>query len=265
MHKIKEDVDIKQIIKDLQGNFAKDNEAQMKSVQLLKGLATSDEELANKFMQALDKATTEISKEILGEKKEEINQQYQEITIPKDVRIGEHILEAGDRIRIMEPFTLKGFADAIRHGLGDDRETADTIIQMASAWTQNNLKVDFKDVASHVNEQVWKWIEPLVGDLFLKEVEKYLDRKFDNNPNIIHEKSTTAVKSKFEYELKNLFKKHGLKVQWTPEGFEIILPSEDWYWHDFSASGGLEEFNELIAKFNFDYDIVDGVIVIFVY
>lgn len=63
----KEAVDIKKVIKDLQGNFAGSNEDQMKSVQLLKGLATSDDPLSNKFMKALDKETTRISKEILKE------------------------------------------------------------------------------------------------------------------------------------------------------------------------------------------------------
>lgn len=61
--------DVKKIVKDMQGNFGGSNEEQMKSVQLLKGLATSDDKLANEFMKALDKATTEISKKLL--KKEE--------------------------------------------------------------------------------------------------------------------------------------------------------------------------------------------------
>jgi len=37
----------------------------MKGVQLLKGLALSNEDLANEFMKKLDTATTEISKELL--------------------------------------------------------------------------------------------------------------------------------------------------------------------------------------------------------
>lgn len=61
--------DISKIIKDLQGNFSGSNEDQMKGVQLLKGLATSDEPLSNEFMKKLDTATTQISKEVL--KKEE--------------------------------------------------------------------------------------------------------------------------------------------------------------------------------------------------
>ena len=63
--------DVKQIIKDLQGNFSGSNDEQMKAVQLLKGLATSDEDISNEFMKKLDQATTKISKEVLGEGKKE--------------------------------------------------------------------------------------------------------------------------------------------------------------------------------------------------
>jgi len=66
--RIKEESDkevVKQIIKNLGDSFSKDNESQMKGVQLLKGLALSDEDLANEFMKKLDTATTEISKELL--------------------------------------------------------------------------------------------------------------------------------------------------------------------------------------------------------
>jgi hypothetical protein len=65
------EADVSKIIKDLSGNFAGSNEDQMKSVQLLKGLATSDDPLANKFMQALDKATTKISNDLSRDKKKE--------------------------------------------------------------------------------------------------------------------------------------------------------------------------------------------------
>ena len=39
------------------------NEEQMKAVQLLKGIALSDEEVSNKFMKALDKFTSSLNKE----------------------------------------------------------------------------------------------------------------------------------------------------------------------------------------------------------
>jgi len=39
------------------------NEEQMKAVQLLKGIALSDEEVANKFMKALDKFTSGLNAE----------------------------------------------------------------------------------------------------------------------------------------------------------------------------------------------------------
>ncbi len=62
-------VDVKKIIKDLgDTNWSTDNEAQMKAVQLLKGLALSDDPLSNEFMKKVDQATTKIAKEVLGEK-----------------------------------------------------------------------------------------------------------------------------------------------------------------------------------------------------
>lgn len=63
--RIKE-ADISAIIKSMQDNFGGDNETQMKGLQLLKGLATSDDPKANEFMKKLDTATTKISKEILA-------------------------------------------------------------------------------------------------------------------------------------------------------------------------------------------------------
>jgi len=60
----KEDPKVGKIIKDLGGDFGGDNEDQMRGVQLLKGLATSDDPKANEFMKKLNKATTDISKEM---------------------------------------------------------------------------------------------------------------------------------------------------------------------------------------------------------
>jgi len=56
--------DINKVIKDLGGNFAGSNEDQMKAVQLLKGLALSDDPKANEFMEKLDAATTQISNDL---------------------------------------------------------------------------------------------------------------------------------------------------------------------------------------------------------
>jgi len=60
-------VDVNSVIKGLQGNFSKDNSAQMKAVELLKGLALSDDPKSNEFMKKLDKATTAISKEMIDD------------------------------------------------------------------------------------------------------------------------------------------------------------------------------------------------------
>lgn len=54
------------IIKELgETDWGKDNNAQGKAVQLMKGLAFSDEPLSNEFMQALSKASTSIAKRII--------------------------------------------------------------------------------------------------------------------------------------------------------------------------------------------------------
>ena len=90
--------DVKKIIKDLGGSFGSDNEAQMKGVQLLKGLATSDDPLSNKFMQALDKATTKISKDLTGGKEESVM-----VTLEKDLKVNSNvILEKGDTFEIIK-------------------------------------------------------------------------------------------------------------------------------------------------------------------
>lgn len=57
--KLEEAVDVPKIVKDLiDTSFGGSNEDQMKAVQLLKGLATSDDPVSNKFMKALDKFTS---------------------------------------------------------------------------------------------------------------------------------------------------------------------------------------------------------------
>lgn len=62
---------IDKMIKDLSKDFAGSNEDQLAGVQLLKGLAVSDDPMANKFMIALDKATTKISRDLMRGKNEE--------------------------------------------------------------------------------------------------------------------------------------------------------------------------------------------------
>ena len=59
--------DIKKLIGDLgKTNWGSDNDAQMKAVQLLKGLALSDDPKSNEFMKALSDASTGIAKKVLG-------------------------------------------------------------------------------------------------------------------------------------------------------------------------------------------------------
>lgn len=60
----KEEVDVKKIIDTLiDTNWSGSNEEQLRAVQLLKGLSTSKEDLSNKFMRALDKATSSMKKD----------------------------------------------------------------------------------------------------------------------------------------------------------------------------------------------------------
>lgn len=61
---IEEAVDVKAVIKEvIDTNWSGSNEEQLKAVQLLKGLATSEDPLSNKFMKALDKATSSMKVE----------------------------------------------------------------------------------------------------------------------------------------------------------------------------------------------------------
>lgn len=67
MLKLNEGTDVKTIIKALMDtDFKGENKEQMKGLQLLKGLATSDDELSNKFMAQLSDAYTKIGKSVLG-------------------------------------------------------------------------------------------------------------------------------------------------------------------------------------------------------
>jgi len=94
-------VDVTKIIKDLKQNFGGSNEDQMKAVQLLKGLATSDDPKANEFMKAVDKAITKVSTDMFNESVIEITK---EITLPgTDI-----ILEKGDKIQIIDEDYSKG-------------------------------------------------------------------------------------------------------------------------------------------------------------
>ena len=60
-----EEVSVSKVIKDLgDTDWGEDNESQMKAVQLLKGLAVSDDPMANKFMKAISDASTDIVKKM---------------------------------------------------------------------------------------------------------------------------------------------------------------------------------------------------------
>lgn len=64
---IEEGVDTKAVIKSLSDtDFKGDNKEQMKGVQLLKGLAASDDPLATKFMDKLSDAFTSVANSVSG-------------------------------------------------------------------------------------------------------------------------------------------------------------------------------------------------------
>lgn len=65
-----EKVNVDSIIKELESGFGETPESKTKVLQLFKGLIFSDEEKAKKYMKALDKATTQISKDMTEKKKE---------------------------------------------------------------------------------------------------------------------------------------------------------------------------------------------------
>lgn len=92
--------DVNKIIKDLAGDFSGSNEEQMKGIQLLKGLATSDDPKANRFMKAVDKATTKISREMGEIKKEE---SVQETFVESTKKAKEYFLKESKQI---DPFVL---------------------------------------------------------------------------------------------------------------------------------------------------------------
>ena len=61
---ISEEVNIAEVIAELiDTSWAGSNEEQMKAVQLLKGIALSDDPMSNKFMKALDKFTSGMNKD----------------------------------------------------------------------------------------------------------------------------------------------------------------------------------------------------------
>lgn len=94
--------DVKAIIKELgDTNFSGSNEEQGKMVQLMRGLAFSDDPMANKFMKAMDKAATEIQKKLSNgdEKKDEAVI----LTADRVIRFEEdgYELEPGDQVQLL--------------------------------------------------------------------------------------------------------------------------------------------------------------------
>lgn len=81
-----EEVDVGKIIGDvIDTDWSKDNESQMKVVNLLKGIATSDEAVANEFMKKLDDFTSGLDKaEFAESEKEEMKEEDDDETEEKE-------------------------------------------------------------------------------------------------------------------------------------------------------------------------------------
>jgi len=104
--------DVKKIIQDIESkDLSSTNKQQAAFAEMIKGLAFSDDPLANKFMKKVDKAITKIAKDVLS--KEESFSKF--ITISKSVHIPESniILTKGDKIRIIEQD--KWIQKAVKH------------------------------------------------------------------------------------------------------------------------------------------------------
>lgn len=80
---LSEEPNVDKMIKDLSKDFGGSNEDQLAGVQLLKGLAVSDDPMANKFMKELDKATTQISQKLRRGKNEELDEAMYRPNSPK--------------------------------------------------------------------------------------------------------------------------------------------------------------------------------------
>ena len=67
MDKENKEVDVKKVIQDLADtNWSVNKDEKYKAMQLINGLINSDDELANKFIIELDKATTAIAKKMFS-------------------------------------------------------------------------------------------------------------------------------------------------------------------------------------------------------
>jgi hypothetical protein len=134
---LEEAVDVKKVIKDLQGNFSGSNEDQMKSVQLLKGVATSNEPISNEFMKKVDTAITKISKEVLGEKKEENIEEQKELSFT-------------------DPITYKSFIQRAKEAYGDivARDQVETLFHEFMEISYETAEEDFKEKLDWILEEV---------------------------------------------------------------------------------------------------------------
>jgi hypothetical protein len=188
-------VDAKKVIKDLAKSYGDSNENQGKMAQLIRGLAFSDDEAANKFMQALDKWTTEYVNKNM--KKEEIMREKSTINERRfDLGSG-HL---GDGITVWNRAKeVHGDYEKIAH-IGADRditwyidnpprEVIDYVNDIVrgenpSISTTQTQKVFRNESVIEVKEEIQ------IGDIVLEEGDKI---------KVIESKKVMSVKDYVEY------------------------------------------------------------------
>ena len=99
----KKDFDVKGAIEALVSEPWKDNESQGKAVAILRGLAFSDDKLANDFMHHLHSAAITISKNLLKENVEVVKESVEDKanTILEGVVSGEFQVKQNDELDLI--------------------------------------------------------------------------------------------------------------------------------------------------------------------
>ena len=148
MKRLYMEADVNKIIKDLQGDFGGDNESQMKGVQLIKGLATSDDAKANEFMKKLNTATTKISKEVLE----------------SQTKDGKSLKEMETDTIVFYSWAASALINADASGLTDEDEE---LVDRFEAFIQPGYVVDVAE------ESYFGHPDPALGNLLPGDVTEY--------------------------------------------------------------------------------------------
>lgn len=120
--KVKEETDVKEIIKEFIETKWSDADSKGKGVELLKGIAYSDDPAAEKFMQDLDELsnTMEVSKYTDTEEAVENSKRYKVIELQKSLKVGNYLLEKGDKIALPIKEQMNEYEIAVPQANVDD-------------------------------------------------------------------------------------------------------------------------------------------------